>query len=115
MRAISTFGPLLVLSAMLAIPVSMYAAAHQEPPENLVRLTGIAQAVLILYWVLVDARLHHRVPCHDFGFLVAVYMPVSLVWYVLWSRGLRGLLVLGGLIFLLSAPQLCATLVRLLK
>jgi hypothetical protein len=115
MRAFITFGPLLLLSVILATFVSMYVLLGQEPPERIMRLSGTVQLLFILYWVVVDARCRRRVPCHDFGFLVGVFLPVSLAWYLVWTRGLRGLLLLGGFALLLIVPQLCAILVGLLK
>ena len=94
MKTIGTFGPLLLLAAMLAIVASMYVILGQEPPQSVLTLTSTVQFLFILYWVVLDARRRRRVPCHDFGFLVVLYMPVSLVWYLVWSRGLRGLLPL---------------------
>ena len=115
MRALITFGPLLVLSALLAIFVSMYVVLGEEPPEGVLTVFGIVQTLYILYWIVVDARRRRRVPCHDFGFLVAIFLPVSLAWYLVWSRGLKGLLLLGGFAMLLIVPQVCASLVGLMR
>jgi hypothetical protein len=115
MRAISMFGPLLLLSLILAVFASMYVLLGQEPPESVFTLSGSMQLLFILYWVVVDARRRHRVPCHDFGFLVGVFLPVSLAWYLVWTRGLKGLLLLAGFALLLILPQVCAMLVFVLK
>ena len=47
-------------------------------------------------------------PCYDFGFFVALGFPFSVVWYLLWTRGLRGLLVIGIFLGLYLTPWLCA-------
>jgi hypothetical protein len=114
MQAIAAFGPLLLLSASVAMFASIYALLGEQPPENVLRLFSTVQVLFILYWVVIDARRRRCVPCHDFGFLVGVFLPVSLAWYVVWTRGLRGLLLLAGFALLVIAPQLCAILVRLL-
>src|SRR5207247_10675294 len=49
-----------------------------------------------------------RFPCYDFGFFVALGFPFSMVWYLLWTRGLRGLLVIGIFLGLYLTPWLCA-------
>ena len=115
MRALSTFGPLLLLSAILAVFASVYGLLGQEPPESVLRLSSTVQVLFILYWVVVDARRRRQVPCHDFGFLVGVFLPVSLAWYLVWTRGMRGLLLLTGFAILVILPQVCAMLVLSLK
>jgi len=115
MRALSAFGPLLLLSASLAIFASVYAMLGQEPPDSVLTLSSTVQLLFILYWVVVDAHRRHRVPCHDFGFLVGTFMPVSLAWYLVWTRGLRGVLMLIGFAILVILPQLCAVMVAVLK
>jgi hypothetical protein len=115
MRAISTFGPLVVLSAILAIFASMYVVLGQDPPQGVLTLFGMVQMLYILYWVVVDAHRRRRVPCHDFGFLVGIFLPVSLAWYLVWTRGIKGLVLLGGFAALLTVPQICAILVWHLK
>ena len=54
-------------------------------------------------------------PCFDFGFLVAVFFPISLVWYAFWSRGVRGVLLLGAMLGLMLIPWLSAIVVLLLR
>ena len=56
--------------------------------------------------MMADAHLRRQTPCYDFGFLVGVFFPISLVWYVFWSRGVRGILLLGALIGLMLLPWL---------
>ncbi len=100
---------------MLAIVASVYVLLGEEPPQSVLTLSSTVQSLFILYWVVADARRRRRVPCHDFGFLVGIYLPVSLIWYLVWSRGLRGLLLLGGFVVLVALPQICAVLVGILK
>jgi hypothetical protein len=62
----------------------------------------------VVLWVAADARRHGWVPCFDFAFLVALLFPVSLVWYLFWTRRRWGLLVLALFVALLLTPWLCA-------
>ena len=50
MRAFRTFGPLLLLSAILAVFASVYAVLGQELPEGVLALFGTVQMLYILYW-----------------------------------------------------------------
>jgi len=114
-RELGTFGPLLGLAAILASFASMYVVLGKVPPDEYASLAGPIQQLFIVYWVILDARHRRRIPCHDFGFLVAVFLPVSLGWYLIWTRGLKGLLLLGAFAILVVAPQFCATIVWLLE
>src|SRR5437660_10290483 len=107
MRALGAFGPLVALAAILAAFASLYGLLGERPPRDLEPLFA-SQALFLVYWVVIDARRRHRVPCHDFGFLVGVFFPVALPWYLVWTRGLKGLLLLGFFLFLLMLPSLCA-------
>jgi hypothetical protein len=72
-------------------------------------------SLLLLLWMDTDARRAHRLPCYDFGFLATLTYPLSLVWYCLWSRGWRGILLLHELVLLLFAPWLVALALWLLR
>jgi hypothetical protein len=115
MRALGTFGPLVGLAAILASFAGMYVAVGKVPPDEFVWLAQSIQGLFILYWIILDARRRRRIPCHDFGFLVAIFLPVSLGWYLLWTRGLKGLLLLLAFAILVVAPQLSATIVWSLR
>jgi hypothetical protein len=90
--------------AALGVPLS--AAADQ--------LSSTILGLAFLWWVVADARRRRRVPCHDFGFLVGVAFPVSLLWYAVWSRGRRGLLTMAGLLGLMALPVVLAEILRVL-
>jgi hypothetical protein len=108
MRGLGGLAPLLVLVAILAVFASMYALQDEHLPEGVELLSGICLSLFVVYWIMLDARQRRRVPCHDFGFLVCVFLPVSLAWYVIWTRGLRGLLLLGFLMLVFAIPSLSA-------
>ncbi len=59
---------------------------------------------LLMLWVVADAKHRHRVPCYDFGFFVFYFFPVTIVWYCLWSRGWRGMLMLLFFVVLWFVP-----------
>jgi hypothetical protein len=101
---------------LLAAIASMYVILGERPPELVEAIITMAPPLFLVYWVVVDARRLHRVPCHDFGFLVGVFYVVAVPWYLIWSRGLlRGLLLMGFFLFLLVLPGLIATIVWQVK
>jgi hypothetical protein len=97
-------GVLIATSVAFSAFLVMHVAVGRVPSEAATRLTSAGLALETVLWVMADARVGRRTPCYDFGFLVAVFFPVSLVWYMLWSRGRRGFLTLGALVGLLAMP-----------
>ena len=115
MRTLATCGPLLGLTVALAAIASMYVVLGEQPPELVEAIYSVGPAFFLVCWVILDARRLRRVPCHDFGFLVGLFLPVALPWYLVWSRGLRGLLLLGFFLLLVILPALSASIVWHLK
>jgi hypothetical protein len=115
LRGLVAFGPLVALAAIMAAFASMYVLLGENPPSDLEWLFGFCQFLFVVYWMVLDARRRHRVPCHDFGFLAWVFLPVALPWYLIWTRGLRGLLVLVLFLILVMVPWWCATIVWMVK
>jgi hypothetical protein len=113
-RELGAFGPLLGLTAINISLASMYVATG-KPPDEFLSFAGRIQLLFVIYWVLLDARRRRQIPCHDFGFLMAVFLPVSLGWYLIWTRGLKGLLLLGLFATLIIAPAFCAMIVGTMK
>lgn len=99
--------PILTAAASAGFLVA-YVATGRTPSDTVQRLIATGLALALILWITVDARVRHRTPCYDFGFLMAIFFPVSLVWYVLWSRGWKGLLTLVGLIGLWFVPWVTA-------
>jgi hypothetical protein len=88
----------------------VYVVAGVATSEAADRLNSVGLALAFVLWVVADARRRRCVPCYDFGFLVAVFFPVSLLWYLLWSRGWRGTFLLAALFGLLLLPWLAAVI-----
>jgi hypothetical protein len=115
MRTLAAYGPLLVLVVALSAIASMYVILGERPPESVEVISQVAPAFFLVFWVVVDARRRRRVPCYDFGFLVALFYVVAVPWYLVWSRGWRGLLVLGYFMVLLLMPGIIASIVWQVK
>ena len=104
----SHWGPLVILAAAESVILSSYVVLGASPsPLQMVTLPS-AIAFFMMLWVLEDAHRRQGFPCYDFGFFVALGFPFSVVWYLLWTRGLRGLLVIGIFLGLYLTPWLCA-------
>ena len=95
MKRLASLGILVTTVAMLSAVQIVYALVGASPTESLARLTSFALALACALWIVADAQSRRQTPCFDFGFLVAVFFPISVVWYVFWSRGLRGFLLLA--------------------
>ncbi len=85
------------------------------PSDEVVFLTSFGVGLALILWVTMDARSRRQTPCYDFGFLVGIFFPASLVWYVLWTRGWRGLLTLAALLGLMLLPWLCAFVTAIIR
>jgi len=105
---LSPFVPLVGLSVITTVRLCAYLLLGASPSPLSDVIIVLGWALLLVLWIDADARRSHRLPCYDFGFLAGVTFPASLVWYCVWSRGWRGLLVLLGLIGLVYGPWLVA-------
>lgn len=111
MSWLGRFGVLLLPVAAVSMLQMIYVAVGATPSGLASILFQFSLVWAFILWVDADARHRHIVPCHDFGFLVAVFFPVSLIWYVFWSRGRRGFLALGGLLGVMILPSISAAIV----
>lgn len=115
MKRFVPLGILALTAAASAAVLIAHVAAGRSPSVAIERLISLGLALATVFWVMVDARARHRTPCYDFGFLVAVFFPASLVWYAVWSRGWKGLLTLFSLAALWFVPWLSATAFWMLR
>ena len=108
MKRLGPFGILFASVIILAALQFDYAAAGTTPSQGVAQMSSFALALAFILWVTADAQLRRQTPCFDFGFFVAIFFPISVFWYVFWSRGLRGFLLLGALLGLMLLPWLAA-------
>jgi len=106
--SLSHWGPLVILAAAESVILSSYVVLGASPSPLQMVILPSAIAFFMMLWVLEDAHRRQGFPCYDFGFFVALGFPFSVVWYLLWTRGLRGLLVIGIFLGLYLTPWLCA-------
>ena len=106
--SLSHWGPLVILAAAESVILSSYVVLGTSPSALQMVILPSAIAFFMMLWVLEDAHRRQGFPCYDFGFFVALGFPFSVIWYLLWTRGLRGLLVIGIFLGLYLTPWLCA-------
>lgn len=101
-------APLVALSLATAAALGVLAWARVAPSAGTEAVLGFGWALMLLLWMDADARRRRRLSCYDFGFLAALFFPLSLVWYCYWSRKWGGVLVLLLLLVLWLAPYVLA-------
>ena len=106
MRTLVPLLPIMALSGLLSA-IHIASIIRVGTPAN-GRLLETAPALFLLTWVIRDAHRRRCIPCHEFGFLVAAYMPISFVWYLFWSRGWKGFWLLGAFVGLLVLPGIAS-------
>ena len=115
MKPVRPLGLLLSTVALLSAIQFGSVALGATDTDALARLTSFGLSLAFVIWVMADAQSRRRTPCFEFGFLVAVYFPVSLAWYVFWSRGWRALFTLAGFFVLMLLPGLSAIVAWIIR
>jgi len=103
-----SWGPLLALETLTSVAASIYVVAGVVPSDRMLALIALSFGFFVVLWVIRDARERGCTPCFDFGFLVFAGFPVSVVWYLVWTRGWRGFITVGIFLGLYLIPWLCA-------
>ena len=112
---VGPLAPLVALAAITAIALSHSSGVGITPSTGTETILGVGWAFMLVLWMDADARKLRRLPCYDFGWLAAIYFPVSLLWYCFWSRGWRGALLLLMLLALWLVPYIIATLFAIVQ
>jgi hypothetical protein len=96
------------------LPVAGVGAMNRAFPAPLLffAILGYALPVTIALWVAADLRSRGHTPCFDLPFLLLLAWPVSILWYCLWTRGWRGLLLWIGLLLLAYLPATATDIAR---
>jgi hypothetical protein len=100
--------PLIGLSLAATALLCAYVLFAVTPSPLVEPLTTRGWALLAVFWMDADARRRRSLPCYDFGLLAAVAFPLSLLWYCLWSRRVKGVALLLVLLALLYGPWVIA-------
>jgi hypothetical protein len=108
--------PLLAFSVALSGLLSAYVAIGYVPSATFDIAASFVWTVLLALWIVADARRRMGIPCFDFGLYCYCFMPITVSWYCIRSRGWRGVLLLLAIAGTWIVPFLVAGLVwRLLS
>jgi hypothetical protein len=106
---------LVSLSVALSAFHVAYVALRVPSSEAANLLTSYSLSLFLIWWVVTDVRRERgHLPCHDFGFLIGITLPISLAWYLIWSRGWKGLLSLAFFGALMYLPWLATAIAWLI-
>ncbi len=115
MKRLGPMGILLATIALFSVFQFASVAVGTTSTKSVADLTSRGLGLTFVVWIMADAQRRRRTPCYEFGFLVAVYFPLSLVWYLLWSRGWRGMLLLASFFGLMLLPWFSAIVAWILR
>jgi hypothetical protein len=90
--------------------ISAYTIAGVRPSGQNTMLFELCLVLGLILWIEADALRRGILPCHDFGFLVGIFFPLSVVWYAFWSRGRKGVILLLAMLGLWVVPTVTAML-----
>jgi hypothetical protein len=105
------YGGLLIVSATIAVFNSAYVIAGVTPSKLAELIAFCTLPICFATWVQTDARIRRCTPFFDFGTFVLVIWSLAIPWYLIWTRGWRGLLLTLMFFGLLVLPAFVATVV----
>jgi len=115
LRAVLSFIPLILLTLIFTSMGGVLAVNHLRVPQESVSLESLAQQLFVALWVYVDRQGRQlRLP-YEFEAFVFFAWPIALPYYLIKSRGARGVLLAAVFFALLILPSVVAESVRLLR
>ena len=106
MKSLASFGPLVAGSLVVMLCLALGRITPLEPEW---RLLGYVPGIFALLWITDDAHRRRCTPCFDFGFLMWYLFPLTLLGYLVWTRGWWGLIVFVGVLAVIYVPWLLGT------
>ena len=92
------------------IAKGIYAGVEADPPGAFVLLSWVALLWIIGWWLRVDSRKCGVAWIHDMGLFLTMAWPFIMPYYLLKTRGARGLLIILGFV----GVYLSATIIGIL-
>ena len=108
---VRSYGWLLIASAIVAVFNSLYVIINVRPSVHAQLIADFTLPVCFMTWVQTDARIRRCTPFFDFGTFVCVMWSLAIPWYLIWTRGWRGLLVILMFLGLWILPTIVAAVV----
>jgi hypothetical protein len=104
--------PLVALTAIFALELSVLAAHRASVPQATELLWSFEFSLILTWWVQVDRRARGFSVPYEFEVFVFFGWPVVVPYYLYRSRGRRGLLLGAGICGLYVAPAFAAAIVQ---
>lgn len=95
---------MLILSCLVTIVEVMLNLKGEVISLSAETTWGLIFLFLSIQWVNCDADRENFSKPFDFGFLVYIFWPIALPWYLISTRGIEGLLVYLGFIAVWLLP-----------
>src|SRR5688572_17271318 len=92
-RVASPTGLLCIFVALTQVALGIYAAGQLEPPESFTWIYPYAFLWVLGWWLLTDSRKRGIKLVYDMGMFLYIAGPFFMFYYLLKSRGAKGLLV----------------------
>ncbi len=96
-----TLSPTVLLYSFVVISqfaYGLYLGQQMETPGAYTLLHWAAQLWIIGWWLRTDSRKRHVTWVYDMGFFLFIAWPLVMPYYLLKTRGAKGLLVILGFI-----------------
>jgi hypothetical protein len=107
--------PLLLLTAIVTATRVVLASHRLVMPGESAMLESLFQQLVLAIWAYLDRRGRQlRLP-FEFDAFVFFAWPIALPYYLVKSRGARGILLFAALLALFVIPSVVAVSVRLLR
>jgi hypothetical protein len=114
-RAALSFLPLILFAVILTAARCMLASHSLSLPAGTDKLSVVFQQLLVATWVYFDRQGRDLGLPFEFDAFVFFAWPIALPYYLVKSRGSRGLLLFAVFFALLVVPAVIAQAVRLLR
>jgi hypothetical protein len=94
-----------IAAVFCSVATALYMSAGVEPLPIVGWFLSAGPTIMVVLWLYQDAQRRRVAAVTDLGFLVMLFWPVAIPWYVFTSRGRSGWkLLLGVLAIILASP-----------
>ncbi|GAB3103290.1 hypothetical protein G8770_19900 [Aestuariicella hydrocarbonica] len=107
-------GVLLLLSLGVGAVEAVLSCQGEWISESTHVLWALIFFLLTILWVVEDAKSTHFEKPFDFDFLMYVFWPIAFPYYLLSTRGIKGLRLLVGFLLILVLPWLAGLIAHVL-
>lgn len=112
-KTLITLLPLLGAMLLGLLMPLVHAVAGVPPTELELVVLSYVPTVFVLLWMAADAQHRRCTPCYDFGLLMSLLFPLTLLAYLLWTRGWWGIAVFMGIMALVYFPWIAIDILRM--